>query len=423
MRYLCKVVGLVFVLLPFCLLVEAPVLASLIPPEENIWVEIPPMPHARSYFNAVVVDGKIYAIGGLDERGVTNTVERYDPQTGRWTELQPMPTRRYSIIVVCSMDKIYCIGGAYQISPSHYITTNEVYDPATNQWEKKTPIPIALSGASACVVNGSIYVMGGLNTRNSSWMPFEDCIVYDPAEDTWSVYNATWPEVPSTNMVFENKGYIVEDSTLKIHDLERDRWMDGPDLPRILLQGRAIVEADGLLYALGGCTETYSYLFDVWRSAIPDRVHFSSAFVYTPFGYGRIPPVVSVLSLEDIGEQAFGNVSLIFGVNRSVDWMGYSLDNQANVTIEGNVTLSGLSSGWHNITVFAKDEYGNVGTSETTPFTVAAAPVSRPPINAIATVGVIVVTAVVVCVGLVLFLRKRSQLKPLQVDEYSYSYP
>ena len=45
-------------------------------------------------------------------------------------------------------------------------------------------------------------------------------------------------------------------------------------------------------------------------------------------------------------------------MNKPAVWLGYSLDNQDNVTVTGNVTISGLSSGLHNVTVYAEDEFG-----------------------------------------------------------------
>jgi hypothetical protein len=41
--------------------------------------------------------------------------------------------------------------------------------------------------------------------------------------------------------------------------------------------------------------------------------------------------------------------------------MGYSLDEQANVTITGNTTLPTLPDGWHHVTVYVNDIFGNMG--------------------------------------------------------------
>ena len=52
--------------------------------------------------------------------------------------------------------------------------------------------------------------------------------------------------------------------------------------------------------------------------------------------------------------------------------MGYSLDEADNVSFTGNLTLSGVSDGLHNVTVYAGDSSGFVGASETVSFTVAS---------------------------------------------------
>ncbi len=65
------------------------------------------------------------------------------------------------------------------------------------------------------------------------------------------------------------------------------------------------------------------------------------------------------------------NVSLTFTVNELTSWIGYSLDGQANNTIAGNTTLTGLSLGEHNLIVYARDVAGNIGSSETINFTIA----------------------------------------------------
>ncbi|MDR0373923.1 MAG: hypothetical protein LBI79_10350 [Nitrososphaerota archaeon] len=416
MSRVCLVFGLVFVfLLSCCLFGEVSVLAAPVsPPEENVWVEIAPMHHARCDFGTVVVDGKIYVIGGHDERyvqggidyeGVIGAVEQYDPQTNTWMDMAPMPTPRYRGVVLCSMGKIYCIGGS-STPQGPALGVNEVYDPATNQWEQKASMPTPRGGVSACVLDGRIYVMGGYIVIYAGVSYPEICEVYDPIEDTWSVYGKPWPEVPSTGMVFDSREYVWDDSKLRIHDLVLDSWMDGPDLPRELY-GRGVVEVEGLLYALGGYVARYSFPFYM---QIPLHDSVRSCFVYTPFGYGRVAPEVCVFSLEENGVYDFRNVTLEFGLSCPVVWVGYSLDGQANVTASGNTTLSGLSNGRHSVRVFAEDKYGNIGVSETISFSVVNAPLSMLFIATVATIFLVAV--VVVCVCLFLFLRKCRHPKP-----------
>jgi len=57
-------------------------------------------------------------------------------------------------------------------------------------------------------------------------------------------------------------------------------------------------------------------------------------------------------------------------VGKPVNWMGYSLDGQETVVVAGNTTIDGLTNGVHNVTVYAKDTFENMGASETFSFSV-----------------------------------------------------
>ena len=130
--------------------------------------------------------------------------------------------------------------------------------------------------------------------------------------------------------------------------------------------------------------------------------YFATVEQYTPFGYGSVPPAVSITSLESAGSCASGVVPLNFSLNKPAVWVGYSLDGKDNVTVAGNTTLTGLSAGLHNVTVYAKDANENVGASETIVFTVASAPF----LSSTLVVVAVVVLVVVVCVGLFLYFKK-----------------
>jgi hypothetical protein len=117
------------------------------------------------------------------------------------------------------------------------------------------------------------------------------------------------------------------------------------------------------------------------------------------------PPEIMVLSPVN---QAYNesSVHLIFTVNKLFNWVGYSLDGKETVTVMDNVTLTDLSNGLHNVTVYANDTFGNMGVSETLSFTVATPSlVSEPfPIVPVAAVIVVVVAA---GAGLLLYFKRR----------------
>jgi hypothetical protein len=90
--------------------------------------------------------------------------------------------------------------------------------------------------------------------------------------------------------------------------------------------------------------------------------------------------VISVLSPENT-TYSNADVPLEYTVNRAVYSTIYSLDEQTNVTIIGNTTLTGLSEGPHSIVVYIADAQGNISASETVHFTVnTTIPDTSPPI-------------------------------------------
>jgi parallel beta-helix repeat protein len=94
------------------------------------------------------------------------------------------------------------------------------------------------------------------------------------------------------------------------------------------------------------------------------------------------------------------SVSLVFVVGKLVNWTGYSLDGKQNVIVAGNVTLSGLSSGVHNVTVYMEDLVGRTMVSDTIWFTVAE------PFPTTLIIAASVTTIAVVGAGLLFFFKR-----------------
>ena len=112
------------------------------------------------------------------------------------------------------------------------------------------------------------------------------------------------------------------------------------------------------------------------------------------------PPVVTVSSPKSVTYET-GEIPLTFTVNKRASFLSYSLDGQDEVVITGNTTLSDLSVGAHNVTVYAEDSVGLVGASATIQFTVVA------PFPTAMVVGGVTV-AVIVCVGVLVYFKRQS---------------
>jgi hypothetical protein len=66
------------------------------------------MPTARWAFSTSVLDGKIYAIGGV---GGSTKVEVYDPASDTWTSKAPLQSGRSFVSAAVFGGKIYAFGG------------------------------------------------------------------------------------------------------------------------------------------------------------------------------------------------------------------------------------------------------------------------------------------------------------------------
>ncbi|MEM2098697.1 MAG: hypothetical protein QXU99_02980 [Candidatus Bathyarchaeia archaeon] len=330
-----------------CIKVTAPVWvsASVV---ENSWVSKAPMQEARAGLGVVVVNGKIYAIGGSnssgfmpsipgcavlfnkDINGITGVIEEYDPATDSWIYRESMPTPRMLFATAVYQNKIYCIGGK---TSSGITGVNEVYDPATDTWENKTSMPTARYGLTANVVNGKIYLIGGYPNRTINE-------VYDPVTDSWTTKTPvptplTFGFDTTTSAVFNNKVYVIgglsQDqnySLNQIYDTETDKWSYGASPPSSVGGGAAAATSGVLapkrIYVFGvASNQIYDPKTDSWTTAadLPtDRYNFGVAAIndtfyvigghtysvplgnfapsavneqYTPIGYGMPEPTLS----------------------------------------------------------------------------------------------------------------------------------
>jgi len=120
------------------------------------------MPTARTVLGVGVVNGILYAVGGISAaapQGVS-TVEAYDPTTDTWTTKAPMPTPRNSLTIGVMNGILYAVGGG---NSSGFLGTVEAYDPSADTWTTETSMPTARAGLEAGVVNGTLYAVGGFN--------------------------------------------------------------------------------------------------------------------------------------------------------------------------------------------------------------------------------------------------------------------
>jgi N-acetylneuraminic acid mutarotase len=260
-------------------------LPSLSLSDQGEWSRRADMPTRRGWFGTAMVNGKIYAIGGIRPPNIT-TVEEYDPQTDTWTKKADMPTRRDGLSVIAVNGKIYAIGGLLEdwdtVGP--VLPTVEEYDPATDTWTKKADMPYPRSDFSISVVNGRIYIFGG-GAHIPDWASLATVQEYDPVTDTWT-RKADMPtprsklaeNAPAVNgriyVIGGTESYTSEVGvpTVEEYDPVADTWAKKADMPtpRLYL---ALSEVNGKIYAIGGersgrvalqTVEEYDPVSDTW---------------------------------------------------------------------------------------------------------------------------------------------------------------
>ena len=129
----------------------------------NTWSSKPAMIEARHGFAAGVIDGKLYVAGGIGSNSPRETAEVFDPTAnqgaGAWSALPPMPSARAYANGVVLNGKLYVIGGISSDGSLSAIV--RVFDPATNTWSTSNDIPTPRVAAMAATANNRIYYIGG----------------------------------------------------------------------------------------------------------------------------------------------------------------------------------------------------------------------------------------------------------------------
>lgn len=271
---------------------------SATPASNNVWTAKAPMPTARAMLTSGVVNGKIYAIGGIlgDSRNISLTVgsvEEYDPVTNAWVTKATMPTARRLLASGVVNGKFYAIGGAGTSNLSGSIV--EEYDPATNIWASKASMPTARNNITGAVVNGKIYVMGGCCSIST----VEE---YDPVTNTWAT-KAPMPTAREglTSAVVNGKIYaigggyravdnsIIGLATVEEYDPATDTWATKASVPTVGAGAATSGVVNGKIYVFGGfigsaLSTVYEYdpATNIWatKASMPTaRYHLASGVV------------------------------------------------------------------------------------------------------------------------------------------------
>jgi N-acetylneuraminic acid mutarotase len=291
-------------------------------PLADIWVTRKAMPSMRGGTGVAVNEGEIYVFGGswfLSGSG-TNSVWVYNPTVDTWnTSKTPMPTERYGMDANAVDGKIYLMGGtsneAIRINNglTYEVTnTTQVYDVATDTWITKAPMPTPVTDYASAVVDGKIYIIGGLTrAANSTKLSLVNVTqIYDAKTDTWQL-GAPIPNAVSglsaaatSSVMVPKRIYVVGKGFNQVYDPAEDNWTLATPMQRTNRMENfadvVVTCVDDQLYAVGG----------VFKGE--NGTYYSVNDQYTPIGYSGTgsSPLVSTSKPSEASVLASPNPSL-----------------------------------------------------------------------------------------------------------------
>ena len=274
----------------------------LTPRDIGCWSGAAPLPAALLDAGGVAIGDSMYVVGGKGPDGHSNRVYRYDAGPGTWTRVADRPGPAVeNPAVTTAGGKLLVLGGS--TAPfSGAVSAAWSYDPATDTWQALPAMPTARGGAAAQVVDGHVYVAGGMTGDGASTAIVERL----------ALATGTWQAAPALSVARDNPGSAVVDGTLYVFG-GRTRLANGQSPAPTLGSVEALAPAagawtprasmptarrtmatgvvDGRILAVGGearpdglpfdATEVYDPVADEWTTLrrVPTARHGAAAAV------------------------------------------------------------------------------------------------------------------------------------------------
>jgi N-acetylneuraminic acid mutarotase len=416
-------------------------------PLTDSWETKASMPTPRADLTASLVDDKMYLAGGKKYSSSalhftqSDVNEVYDPITDTWTRKSPMPTAVQGYASAVIGESIYFVGGSIPSVPGSniFINANQVYDTVTDKWTSSSKaISSTISYGSATATMGfmastNLYYIGGFTSDGFT----NKMQVYNPQNDSWT------DGVPMVNA----RAYLgvtsLNDEIYAIGGFDGQNWLNVNEhfLPVDYGKIPAVVQINSpqnktynkvhISYTVNREVTWVGYSLDnkenVTLTGALDLTSLTqgsheiilyandslgnigqSNTVY--FNFDSLSPKVTML-LPQNQSYSSSDIQLTFTIDEKAALLSYSLDGEKTVPILGNLTLPAIPDGSHRIVIYATDELGNSGASETIYFTIATFPL-------LLVVSIITVAIILLASGYLLKTKKpKKETVPKKVSQ------
>lgn len=263
--------------------------ASAAPALEHLagqWSTAARLQVGRSGHASVVLDGRVYVIGGADSRNqALDSVEVLASPGQGWQDGPPLPSPRSDAAAAVLGGRIYVLGGR---NASMTLNRVDVLNPASGTWSAGVPLPAPCKGALAAVLDGRLYLAGGIGEDGHS---LQRVLMLAPGASQWQpVASMQVARGYATGQVVEGRLYVVGGRrvtggvallgpgellrTVEVYDAAGDRWSDAPGMPRSLFAASSVLVGRAL-YVFGGVGGTEAMQRpqgSYWRFSLIDRL-------------------------------------------------------------------------------------------------------------------------------------------------------
>jgi subtilisin family serine protease/N-acetylneuraminic acid mutarotase len=233
------------------------------------WTEIAPYPTPIAG-NAVAYDartGIVYSVGGGSQpfatgERVTAKGYAYSKTTDTWSPIADAPRPLQHAAAAFVNGTLYVVGGLNDANEQ--VSTAYAYDPAIDRWTQVASLPGPRWGAGQAVLGGMLYLVGGC-TEDPCWVASNSVLRYDPLADTWAEV-ADYPTTVldqacagiDTKVVCAggmtdalNGEWNGQLSATYVYDAASDTWSQGADMPYDAFE-MGYGAANGRLQVFGG---------------------------------------------------------------------------------------------------------------------------------------------------------------------------
>ncbi|MCO8123398.1 galactose oxidase [Stieleria sp. TO1_6] len=169
-----------------------------------------PESRRRGGAGAVYYDGKIYIVGGITNGhvdGFQPWLDQYDPKTGEWVPLADASHARDHFQAVVLQDKLYCLGGRTTSKATNQVFSQtvaaiDVYDLQLQLWLQVTDdlvVPTPRAGNMATVWGNEIVIGGGESEQKTAHRQVE----------AYNVWSRQWRQWPRLNRGRHGSGFAI----------------------------------------------------------------------------------------------------------------------------------------------------------------------------------------------------------------------